>query len=303
MGGHATQTLVAIAAAGVTTLAFTAAGAAGPARAAAVARASHRIGRPSGGAPIDTTANCFGFGGPLLRETGDAPATLPPCALSGYQATGRDFRFVQARITVPAHAADRTAAPMVYIALDASTPGRSDYARAGIEPDGGSRSGWDTFLEVQQPARAPVFIARAVPKPLGGRAIFFSIYLTAAGNSLRFVTILPKRTTFRHIVAVNGPVYTAARALADWSDTDASPIPVTPVANTRLAQFRQGRFTTLTGAQGTFEGPWTLDPVEVTSDGSASPHQARISAPSYLWTSEGTLRGLPGDAFGVWLYR
>ena len=303
MRGHATRTLLAAAAAGVITLAFTAAGAADVASAAGVARVSHRVGRPSGGAPIDTTANCFGFGGPLLRETGDAPATLPPCALSGYQASGRDFRFVQARITVPSRAAGSTAAPMVYIALDASTPGRSDYARAGIEPDGGSRSGWDTFLEVQQPARAPVFITRTVPKPLGGRAIFFSIYLTAAGNSLRFVTILPKGTTFRHIVAVNGPAYTAAQALADWSDTDASPIPVTPVASTRLAQFRQGRFTTLTGAQGTFEGPWTLNAVEVTSDGSASPHQARISAPSYLWTGENTLDGLPGDAFGVWLYR
>jgi hypothetical protein len=303
MRGTTTRKLLAAVAAGVTTVAFTAAGAADAASAAAVARASHRIGRPSGRAPIDTTANCFGFGGPLLRETGDAPATLPPCALSGYQATGRDFRFVQARITVPSRAADITAAPMVYVALDASTPGRSDYARAGIEPDGSSRSGWDAFLEVQQPARAPVFIARAVPKPLGGRAIFFSIYLTATGNSLHFVTILPKGRTFEHIVAVNGPVYTAARALADWSDTDASPIPVTPVASTRLAQFRQGRFTTRTGAQGTFEGPWILNPVEVTSDGSASPHQARISAPSYLWTSEGTLRGLPGDAFGVWLYR
>jgi hypothetical protein len=303
MRGHATRTLLAAAAAGVTTLAFTAAGAAGAVNAAAVAWASHRIGRPSGGAPIDTTANCFGFGGPLLRETGDVPVTLPPCALSGYQASGRDFRFAQARITVPSRAADSTAAPMVYIALDASTPGRSDYARAGIEPDGGSRSGWDIFLEVQQPARAPVFITRTVPKPLGGHAIFFSMYLTAAGSSLHFVTILPKGTTFEHIVAVNGPVYTAAQALADWSDTDASPIPVTPVASTRLAQFRQGRFTTLTGAQGTFEGPWTLNPVEVTSDGSASPRQARISAPSYLWTGENTLDGLPGDAFGVWLYR
>src|ERR1019366_5273954 len=183
MRGRVTRTLLAAAAAGVTTVAFSAAGAADVASAGAVARASHRIGRPSGGAPIDTTANCFGFGGPLLRETGDAPATLPPCALSGYQASGRDFRFAQARITVPSRAADSAAAPMVYIALDASTPGRNDYARAGIEP-GGSRSGWDIFLEVQQPARAPVFITRTVPKPLGGRAIFFSIYLTAGGKSL-----------------------------------------------------------------------------------------------------------------------
>ena len=305
MRGCATRALFATAAAataGVTALACTA-GAADAATAAVAARTSQLTGLPSGGRAIYSTANCFGFGGPLLRETGDTPATPPPCALSGYQARSRDFRFVQALITVRKHAGDGAADPMVYIALDASTPGSTDYARAGIEPDSDSPSGWDTFLEVQEPARAPVFITRTVPKPLGGRAIFFSIYLTAAGNSLHFVTILPKGTTFRHIVAVTGPVYTAARALADWSDTDASPIPVTPVANTRLAQFRQGRFTTLTGAQGTFEGPWTLNPVEVTSDGSASPHQARISAPSYLWTSEGTLRGLPGDAFGVWLYR
>src|ERR1700681_3596023 len=127
MRGHATRTLLAAAAAGVTSLAFTAAGAADAVSAAAVARASHRIGRPSGGAPIDTTANCFGFGGPLLREASDEPATLPPCALSGYQGTGRDFRCARARITVPSRAVDITAAPMVYVALDASTPGRSDY--------------------------------------------------------------------------------------------------------------------------------------------------------------------------------
>ena len=300
MRGRITRALFAAAAAGATTVAFTA-GAADVATAAAAARTSPLTGPPSNGRPIYSTANCFGFGGPLLSETGDASATPPPCALSGYQARSRDFRFVQALITVRKHARDGAADPMVYIALDASTAGSTDYARAGIEPDGDSPSGWDTFIEVQQPARAPVFITRTVPKRLGGHAIFFSIYLTAGGNSLRFVTILPKGTTFKHIVAVNGPVYTAAQALADWSDTDASPIPVTPLASTRLAQFRQGRFTTLSGAQGTFEGPWTLSPVEVTSNGSAS--RQSISAPSYLWTGENTLDGLPGDAFGVWLYR
>jgi hypothetical protein len=300
MRGTTTRTLLVAAAAGVTTLALTAAGAPDAASAAAVARTSHRIGRPSGGAPIDTTANCFGFGGPLLSGTGGAPA-IPPCALSGYQARSRDFRFVQALITVPEHAAGTAADPMVYIALDASTGDSTDYARAGIEPDSGSPSGWDTFLEVHQPALAPVFMVRTVPKRLGGHAVFFSIYLTAGGNSLRFVTIQPRGATFEHIVAVSGPVYTAAQALADWSDTDASPIPVTPLASTRLAQFRQGRFTTLSGARGTFEGPWTLNPVEVTSNGSASPQE--ISAPSYLWTAEDTLGSLAGDAFGVWLYR
>jgi hypothetical protein len=298
MRGRVTLALSAAAAAGVTTITCTP----GPASAAAVAGASQLKDDPSGGRPIYSTANCFGFGGPLLRGTGDASDTPPPCALSGYQATGRDFRFAQALITVPRYAGDTAADPMVYVALDGSVPGSTDYARAGIEPDGDSPTGgWDSFLEVQEPTLAPVFITRTLPKSLGGHAIFFSIYLNAAGNSLHFVTARPDGTTFSNTVAVNGPVYTAAQALADWSDTDASPIPVAPVANTRLAQFLQGQFTTLSGVQGTFEGPWTVNPVEVTSDGSASPQE--ISAPSYLWT-DGTARGgLPGDAFGVWLYR
>src|ERR1019366_5511621 len=109
-------------------------------------------------------------------------------------------------------------------------------------------------------------ITQDIPRRLGGHAIFFSIYLNVARNSLRFVMTRPGSATLSDTVAVSGPVYTAAQALADWSDTDASPIPVTPVASTRLAQFLQGRFTTLGGVQGTFEGSWSLNPVEVTSN-------------------------------------
>jgi hypothetical protein len=47
--------------------------------------------------------------------------------------------------------------------------------------------------------------------------------------------------------------------------------------------------------------PVDLNPVEVTSNGSVS--RQRISVPSYLWTGENSLDGLPGDAFGVWPYR
>jgi hypothetical protein len=309
MRGRIIRTLSAAATAGVTTLAFTA-GAADAASAAPGGRAAQLIARPSGGRAIYSTANCFGFGGPLLRQTSDSPG-IPPCALSGYQASGRDFRFVEALITVPRHAGNTSADPMVYVALDGSTSGSTDYARAGIEPGAaspgaaspsdGSPGGWDAFVEVQEPALAPVFVTRTIPRKFGGHAIFFSIYLNAAGDSLHFVTALPNGTTFSNTVAVNGPVYTAAQALADWSDTDASPIPVTPAANTRLTQFRQGQFTTVGGAQGTFAGPWTLNPVEVTSNGAASPQE--ISAPSYLWTSANSLNGRPGDAFGVWLYR
>jgi hypothetical protein len=87
----------------------------------------------------------------------------------------RDFRFAQALITVPNHAGDTAVDPMVYVGLDASVPGSIDYARAGIEP-GTSPSGWDTFLEVQEPTLAtPVLITQTISAPLEGDGIFFSI--------------------------------------------------------------------------------------------------------------------------------
>ena len=126
--------------------------------------------------------------------------------------------------------------------------------------------------------------------------------MNAAGNSLHFVTTLPGGTTFNNTIPVNGPVYTAAQALADWSATADSPEPTAPASNTRVSQFFQGRFTTLSGAQGTFDGPWNVNPVEVTSNGFAPPGGTLIAAPSYLWADGNSLNGLPGDAFGVWLY-
>jgi hypothetical protein len=188
----------------------------------------------------------------------------------------------------------------VYVALDASVAGTSDYALAGIEPDLSSPSGWDTFVQVEEPTLAtPLTVSQPVPDALEGDGIFFSVYLNAAGNSLHFVTTLPDGTTTKDTVAVSGPVYTAAQALADWSATT-TPQPAVPAANTRVSQFYQGHFTTLSGAQGTFDGPWNLNPVELTSNGFAPPLGTLIAAPSYLWNDATTPQGT--DAFGVWLY-
>jgi hypothetical protein len=307
MRGRATRTLAA-AAASLTTLTVTtlAVGAftAGPASAAsltAVARMPQLANPPSGGAPITTTANCS-FKGPLLRPTRNVPAAPPLCALSGYRASGRDFRYAQALITVPDHVGDDTVDPGLYVGLDASTPNGPDFARAGIETFDAD-SGWATFVEVQEPTLPnPYFVAEPVSAALEGDGISFSIYLNAAGNSVHFVTTLPDGTVYNNTVAVSGPVYTSAQALADWNDTDASPPVTTPAADTRVAQFLQGRFTTQNGTRGTFDGPWTLNPVEVTSNGLAAPLGTLISAPSFLWNDGNSLPGQGTDAFGAWLY-
>jgi hypothetical protein len=307
MRAHVTRTLSATVAAGaLTVLSLTAASAANAARMPGAANAGPVLANPpSGGIPLYTSANCtppvVPAGGPLQNAASQSSTALPappPCT-AGYQASGRDFRFAQALITVPEHAGTKAVDPAVYVALDASTPDSSDYARAGIEPDPANPGSWDTFLEVREPTVAnPILITDPVSDALEGDGIFFSISLDAAGNSLRFVMTLPNGTTTQNTVAVNGPVYTAAQALADWSATT-TPQPAAP-ANNRVSQFYQGRFTTLSGTQGTFDGPWNLNPVELTSNGSASPRGTLIVTPSYLWNDATTPQGT--DAFGVWLY-
>jgi hypothetical protein len=264
-------------------LGFMAVGAAGAATTSAAKMPTNNA--PSGGAPINTCA------------TGATGALA--CA-AGYQASGRNFRFAQALITIP-NRASTTADPEIYIALDNSTPTNNDYARIGIEQVTG---GWQAFLQVMEPTLAtPITVTHVLSAALEGDGIFFSEYLNAAGNSVQFVTTLPDGTTFHTTVPVNGPVYGAAQALADWAVGPSVPArPAAPVANTRVSQFFQGRFTTLNGSRGTFEGPWTLNPVEATSNGFASPSGTLIGAPAFLWNDGNSLPGKGTDAFGLWLY-
>ena len=56
---------------------------------------------PSGGTPIPTSTSCTGF----------VPVPAQGCAMAGYQASGRDFRYAQAVITVPDHQGVVSACP------------------------------------------------------------------------------------------------------------------------------------------------------------------------------------------------
>ncbi len=296
-----TRALLAAAAAGatVTALGCTAAGAA--------STASHIINPPSGGTPIYTDANCPPvvipvIGGSASVNAANATITSASCARSGYQASGRDFRFAQAVIAVPTSNGSLATSPDLYVGLYSSP---TEFARAGIEPCAitlGCPSGWQGFYEVMQQGVPTLDVTVPFTGVVAGDGVFFSIYFNSVGNALRFVVTLPDGTTFGQTTAVNGPIYTTAVALADWSLTTTRPAPAVPLANSRVTQFFQGRFTTLSGQQGTFNGPWTVNPVEVTTNGIAPPGGTLISAPSFLWTDGNSFKGEPGDAFGVWLY-
>ncbi len=308
-----------------TVLAFAVTGTAGAATGGA------KVFTPSGGTPIPTSTSCTGF----------APAPAQGCAMAGYQASGRDFRYAQAVITVPDHhgvvggcppvadcvsvagpsrvarrdrgASSAEADPQIYVALDDSSAPSYQFARVGVQPCAGGpscgTSGWEAFAEVADAGSPPGSGHGSPPVDLfpiaasqEGDGVFVSVYAEPTGHSVHTVITLPDGSTFNNDFAVTGPVYTKAQAVADWTTATLKPQPVAPLAKVRDTQFRQGRFTTVSGQQGTFAGPWALNAFEGTSNGSLPPDGTLVVQPSYLWNDGTNFRGLFGDAFGVWRF-
>jgi hypothetical protein len=81
---------------------------------AAAAGPTARLFSPSGGTPLPTSTSCTGF----------APAPAQGCAMAGYQARGRDFRYAQAVITVPDHNGMVTTCPPGADCAAVAGPGR-----------------------------------------------------------------------------------------------------------------------------------------------------------------------------------
>jgi hypothetical protein len=330
MRGRIKRALFTAVAAGAT---ITSAGlaAAGP---AAAAGHGVKVFTPSGGTPIPTNANCPLT--PPISPPHTTPRTPPApstsCARAGYQASGRDFRFAQALITVPDHPGSTdTGDPVLYVALDNSgnSPGITDYqyVRVGIAPCpqgvagvfivpggtvtcpttvAGNTSNWVAFAATAAAGAPPTVTVQPLSNAVMGDGILVSAYLAPNGNAVNTVIQLPDGTTYNNTFPVTGPVYTRAQALADWTtavENGASkPQPRVPASKVRVSQFFQGRFTTLSGQGGTFAGPWTLNALEATSNGTLPPTGTLMTQPSYLWNDQKGLNGLGQDAFGVWSY-
>jgi hypothetical protein len=271
----------------------------------------------SGGVPVPTNANCAG-------------AAAQGCAEAGYQASGRDFRYAQAVITVPGHQGVVTATapgeadPQLYVGLADSpegtgpppgstreTPGSTagESARVGVRPCTGGApcgsSGWEAFAEVLSGSTPPIGPPFAAPIAAAdeGDGVFVSVYLDPSGRSVHTVITLPDGSTFNNTFPVQGAVFPWAQAVADWTTATAKPQPVAPSpAKVRDAQFLEGRFTTLNGQQGTFAGPWALNAFEATANGALPPAGTLLVQPSYLWNDETNFHGRFGDAFGVWRF-
>jgi hypothetical protein len=251
---------------------------------------------------------------------------------AGYEASGRDFRFIHAVISVPnqpqapppstrpagrrpANVPDGFLYPQAYIQLSNGSQGSGDtYARTGIEtclvaenldpgficPTGVQ---WVAFIETFINSTTPVF-AHFVPLDANqGDGIGFSIYYPQQGTAVYFTLYAPSGAVLQFQAPVSGPVFDHAAGLADYTNNGGTPIPL-PVGTQqfRMTQFQQGAVTTDAGDKGSWTGPWVTSQVEATSNGLPFPQGTVEASPSYLWTDGAVANGAArnSDAFGVW---
>jgi len=286
-----TRTLVAAAAAGVTvsTLGFTAAG-------AASAAVSSKALPPTIGTTIGSTSS------------------------AGYEASGRDFRYISSTITVPDTSFLTGIYPQEYIQLSNGsltqvTGGGDQYIRAGIEACVVARSFGDTcttgtwvaFVEAFNNSLTGPYFSHFynLAGVNQGDGVNFSIYYDEVGNELHFVITPPSTsgTPQYYKTEAHGAIFDHAAALDDFTDSTGTPIPLPFFIHAfRINQFLQGAITTEHGLRGSFTGPWTTSPVEATSNGLPYPSGTVRVSPNKLWSdglaANGAVR--PNDAFGVW---
>ena len=286
-----TRTLFAAAAAGVTvsTLGFAVAG-------SASAAVSSKAQPPTIGTTIGSTSS------------------------AGYEASGRDFRFITSTIRVPDTDFLTGLFPQEYIqlsngSLTQPTGGGNSYTRAGIEScivartfgDTCATGTWVAFAEafnnsLNGPFFSHYFNLAGVNQ---GDGVNFSIYYNEAGNELSFVITPPSTsgTPQFYKTQAYGAIFDHAAALDDFTDSTGTPIGLPPfVQPFRINQFLQGAITTENGTQGSFAGPWTTSPVVATSNGLVYPLGTTRVSPTALW-SDGLVANnaiRSNDAFGVW---
>jgi hypothetical protein len=248
-----------------------------------------------------------------ITRAGRTGPQVPTQSQAGYVASGRDFRYAQALITVPDQPClPGLGQPGLYVALAAP----DGYARAGVICEleaGPMRHGprhspvfdgidhWVAFAAVNvdtQPSPVTEVFRFADVQP--GDGVLASVYLGHQGNSVRVGVTLPDGTSYHRTADAAGQVYSQAQALADWTDSDPAGPPAVPVAS-RVTQFLRGEFTTLSGQRATFAGPWARSAWIATTNGLAPPGGTMLARPGYLWTDGSGGNGAFGDAFGVWL--
>ena len=252
------------------------------------------------------------------------PQTIGPAigstSSAGYEASGRNFRYITSTITVPDTSFLTGLFPQEYIQLSNGSltqpaGGGDTYTRAGIEACVVARSfgdvcttgTWVAFVEAFNNSLNGPFFSHYVPLAgvTQGDGVNFSIYFDQAGNELHYVITPPSTSGLPQFYKTQafGPLYDHAAALDDFTNSTGTPIALPPfVQPFRINQFLQGAITTENGDRGSFAGPWTSSPVVATSNGLVYPLGTTRVSPTALWSdglsANGAVRS--NDAFGVW---
>jgi hypothetical protein len=241
----------------------------------------------------------------------------------GYEASGRDFRYIQALIRVP-DMTENALYPQTYIQLSNGSVATGDtYTRAGIETcDVAEAVGapftcpagvqWVGFIEAFNNSINTPFFTHFVPlNVVQGDGVGFSIYFDQAGNELHYVLTPPTAQSCStgpnnecsYKTQAFGPVYDHGAGLADYTNSSGTPVPLPIFAeHFRLTQFLQGMLTTYSGDRGSWTGPWTTSLVEATSNGLPYPQGTVRLSPGFLWSDGMPALGVvrDNDAFGIW---
>lgn len=252
------------------------------------------------------------------------PQTIGPAigstSSAGYEASGRNFRYITSTITVPDTSFLTGLYPTEYIqlsngSLTQPTGGGDTYTRAGIEScvvarsfgDVCSTGTWVAFVEAFNNSLSGPFFSHFfnLAGVNQGDGVNFSIYYNEAGNELSYVITPPSTsgTPQYYKTQAYGAIFDHAAALDDFTDSTGTPIALPPfVEPFRINQFLQGAITTENGDRGSFAGPWTTSPVVATSNGLVYPLGTTRVSPTALWSdglpANGAVRS--NDAFGVW---
>jgi hypothetical protein len=247
--------------------------------------------------------------------------TMATTSSAGYEASGRDFRYISSTITVPDTSFLTGIYPQEYIqlsngSLTQPTGGGDQYVRAGIEACVVARSfgatcstgTWVAFVEAFDNSLSGPYFSHYynLAGVNQGDGVNFSIYYDEAGNELHFVITPPSTsgTPQYYKTQAYGAIFDHAAALDDFTDSTGTPIPLPFFLHAfRINQFLQGAITTENGLRGSFVGPWTTSPVEATSNGLPYPSGTVRVSPNALWSdglsANGAVRA--NDAFGVWV--
>ena len=246
--------------------------------------------------------------------------TIASTSSAGYEASGRDFRYISSTIRVPDTDFLTGLYPSEYIqlsngSLTQPTGGGNAYTRAGIESCVVARSfgdvcatgTWVAFVEAFNNSLNGPFFSHYynLAGVNQGDGVNFSIYYNKAGNELSYVITPPSTsgTPQYYKTQAYGAIFDHAAALDDFTTSTGTPIALPPfIQRFRINQFLQGAITTENGARGSFAGPWTTSPVVATSNGLLYPQGTERVSPTALWSdglaANGAVRS--NDAFGVW---